>query len=92
MMDSLHTGSDTNGIRAGGDAYADARMVDVVLEGGPADLPSEMRLDRAEVANSVLKIQRGAGYEHFECLDAGHSPEECERLSFRWIFRTKIAE
>jgi hypothetical protein len=71
---------------------ADDRMIDVILEGGPADMPREMRLPRSRLASSVLKIQRWGGYEHFECVDEKCYPDNHVSMNFRWTFRTKIAE
>jgi Family of unknown function (DUF5988) len=79
--------SDVNGQPPGDDC-----MIDVILEGGPADMAREMRLPRCRLAGSVLKIQRWGGYEHFECVDEKYYPDNHISMNFRWTFRTKIAE
>jgi hypothetical protein len=67
-------------------------VVDVVLVGGPEDIPCELRLPREHVAERALKLEWGAGYEHFECVDPAETMDRCVPLTFRWIARTKIAE
>lgn len=63
----------------------------VLLEGGPADLPSEMRLQRNALANRKIKLPRHGGYEHFELVEDGEG-EGTGSPVFRWTMRTKVAE
>jgi Family of unknown function (DUF5988) len=59
-----------------------------ILEGGPADLPTELRVLRALPADHKIKVPHRGGYEHFE-----QTKEHSEGVSvFRWTMRTKIAE
>jgi hypothetical protein len=62
--------------------------VNVVLEGGPPDLPMEdwTRWMGDEVK---IKIPHCGGYEHFERVDA--TSRDDQRI-FRWIMRTEVAE
>jgi hypothetical protein len=57
--------------------------VDVVLEGGPNDLPAEARKRRVPAGDQKVKVEHCGGYEHFERSGAG---------VYRWTARTKIAE
>jgi hypothetical protein len=69
----------------GQDEMAD---VDVVLEGGPATLPAELRSHRVASPEERVKVPHYGGYEHFEwdrC--ANRTP-----LVFRWTGRTRVAE
>jgi Family of unknown function (DUF5988) len=69
--------------------FADlAALVEVVLEGGPADLAPMRRIEAANIADGKLKIERLGGYEHFEQIDSGRP----DRVVFRWSARTRIAE
>lgn len=62
--------------------------VDVILVGGPVDIPRESRLCRVEPSDDKVKLGHGSGYEHFERTD----DTEAERRVFRWTTRTYIAE
>jgi hypothetical protein len=67
-----------------------AGIVDVVLEGGPANLPADLRSRRVSPNEHKIKVCHHGGYEHFE-RDAsglaGNAP-----VVFRWTGRTRIAE
>ena len=66
-------------------------MVDVVLVGGPLDLPDTLRSTRIAAAKrgTKIKIEHRSGYEHFEpAADAASSGP----LVFQWAGSTKIAE
>ncbi|MEU1806419.1 DUF5988 family protein [Streptomyces sp. NPDC019937] len=67
--------------------FPDGGPIEVVLEGGPEDLPRAHRTGRSSLAARKLKIQHRNGYEHFELVDGDLVP-----AVFRWIMRTKIAE
>jgi hypothetical protein len=57
--------------------------VDVVLEGGPSDLPDGERRRRIPAGDLKVKVRHRGGHEHFERTDDG---------VYRWTTRTKIAE
>jgi hypothetical protein len=66
-------------------------MVDVVLIGGPGDLPDTLRATRIAAAKSrtKIKIEHRSGYEHFEPATEASSSGP---LVFHWAGSTKIAE
>jgi hypothetical protein len=69
------------------------RMVDVLLVGGPVDLPETVRSRRivAATADEKIKVKHRSGYEHFvPSADSGGG--ETGPLVFRWVYSTKIAE
>ncbi|MBL1097635.1 DUF5988 family protein [Streptomyces coffeae] len=68
---------------------ADDTEVDVVLEGGPDDLPRAHQAERSSLTSRKLKIQHRDGYEHFELIGTG---DDFTPATFRWTGRTKIAE
>jgi hypothetical protein len=59
-----------------------------VLEGGPADLPPELRVLRTQPTGRTYKLPYRGGYEHFELVNE----DSGDVLVFRWAMRTKIAE
>ncbi|MEV0570789.1 DUF5988 family protein [Dactylosporangium sp. NPDC050588] len=63
---------------------------DVILEGGPESLPTELRRQRVDDLTETVKICYYGGYEHFRRADA-ESPVDGPVL-FHWIRRTRIAE
>ncbi|MCX4473467.1 DUF5988 family protein [Micromonospora sp. NBC_01655] len=71
----------------GGDA---ASIIDVVLEGGPTNLPTELRSRRISPAEDKIKVRHYGGYEHFE-RDSVRVADELP-VVFRWTGRTRIAE
>jgi hypothetical protein len=63
--------------------------VDVVLVGGPSDLPAAARTQRVGPEDVKVKLIHRGGYEHFEReRDASGSAP----VVFRWTSRTRIAE
>jgi hypothetical protein len=62
------------------------------LEGGPNDLPDEMRMGTVTDEQSVIKFERHGGYEHFHRTDEKHHGEDGPAVVFRWVWRTRIAE
>jgi hypothetical protein len=74
----------------------DPAYVEVVLEGGPTDIPRTLRVDEAVFAYGKIKIPRKNGYEHFERPLTPPVPgdviSEDDAMVFRWTTRTKIAE
>ena len=70
------------------DALHRADGPSAVLEGGPADLPAELRLLSPLPADRTYKVPFRGGYEHFELVE-----EDADDVRvFRWTMRTKIAE
>ncbi|WP_174533000.1 DUF5988 family protein [Micromonospora chalcea] len=66
-----------------------AGVIDVVLEGGPAGLPADLRSRQVSRAEKKIKILYYGGYEHFE---RGSAAATVEPVVFRWTGRTRIAE
>ncbi|MBB2913047.1 hypothetical protein FHS43_004342 [Streptosporangium becharense] len=71
---------------------SDRADVDVILEGGPADIPRTLRVDGVMAAGGKIKIPRNNGYEHFEWHEESPGADGREPLLFRWTTRTRIAE
>ncbi|MDP9841744.1 DUF5988 family protein [Streptosporangium lutulentum] len=69
-------------------ASPDEGPVDVVLEGGPAYVPRQLRVEHAAAVAGKIKVPYGAGYEHFERVRSGVS----SAWVFHWTMRTRIAE
>lgn len=66
-------------------------VVDAILEGGPAHLPPELRVQRVARSRTKIKVSFYGGYEHFE-RDASGQPRTGGPVVFRWTDRTRIAE
>ena len=60
------------------------QQVDVLLEGGPADLTG--RTHRVAPGDERIAVPHLGGYEHFE-----RDPHSSQPV-YRWSYRTKIAE
>ena len=69
----------------------DADEVEVVLVGGPLDLPVAVRFRRAGRTDTKIKVGHRAGYEHFERVDDADAGSALP-LVFTWTTRTRIAE
>jgi uncharacterized protein DUF5988 len=69
----------------------DTGEVEVVLVGGPLDLPVAHRYGRASRTDTKIKISHRAGYEHFERVDDADAGSSLP-LVFTWTTRTRIAE
>jgi hypothetical protein len=67
------------------------RAVEVLLSGGPTDLPSASRRLRADAGESRIKMPHCGGYEHFERVD-GQETADGRPVVYRWVARTRIAE
>ena len=67
-----------------------AGIIDVVLEGGPANLPAELRSHRVSPVAYKIKVRHYGGYEHFERDSVGVNADG--PVVFRWTRRTRIAE
>jgi hypothetical protein len=72
-------------------ARVDADEVEVVLVGGPLDLPVAHRYRRASRTETKIKIGHRAGYEHFERADDADAGTSLP-LVFTWTTRTRVAE
>ncbi|MFD2767398.1 DUF5988 family protein [Micromonospora eburnea] len=70
----------------------DEETVEIILEGGPADLTKVQRVVRADSLTQRIKIVRLGGYEHFERDPHTPTPPDDARVVFRWTARTRIAE
>ncbi|GHJ33348.1 MULTISPECIES: DUF5988 family protein [Streptomyces] len=68
---------------------SDGSPIEVVLEGGPDDLPRAVRTGRSTLTTKKLKIPHRNGYEHFELVN---DAADITPAIFRWTMRTKIAE
>ncbi|MEV4677485.1 MULTISPECIES: DUF5988 family protein [Actinomadura] len=66
--------------------------MDVVLIGGPADIPADARIRRAAPRDRKIKIMRRGGYEHFELVEQAAAGPDPKPAVFHWTMRTKIAE
>jgi hypothetical protein len=71
-------------------AHTNGQLLDVVLEGGPATLPTELRHCRVAATQTTIKICHYGGYEHFTRAPATEA--ENHPVTFRWTGRTRIAE
>jgi hypothetical protein len=72
-------------------ADSPAAYIDVVLEGGPRNLPAELRIHRRSTDHYKIKVPYCGGYEHFE-RDPAASVSDGVPVVFRWTGRTRIAE
>ncbi|SCL14029.1 hypothetical protein GA0070616_0309 [Micromonospora nigra] len=66
-----------------------AGIVEAVLEGGPANLPVDLRSHLVTPTSDKIKVHHYGGYEHFE-RDA--TTGDVTPVVFRWTGRTRIAE
>jgi hypothetical protein len=64
--------------------------VDVVLVGGPSDLPESARGQRMQLDQYKIKVPHHGGYEHFELADG--APVAAGPLVLHWTGRTRVAE
>jgi hypothetical protein len=68
-------------------------LIDVVLEGGPADIPAAERLRQVSVGDGKVKVPHYGGYEHFERTgERSSGGDGRSREVYRWVTRTKVAE
>ena len=68
------------------------RAVKVVLEGGPVEIPPDLRTRTALPDDRKIKIQHWGGYEHFEQVDEPGEATGSAPAVFRWTMRTEMAE
>ncbi|WP_433261677.1 DUF5988 family protein [Actinosynnema sp. CS-041913] len=64
---------------------------DVILTGGPDHLPRQLRFQQVQKLTDKIKLNFGAGYEHFVRDETNPVDEEGVPI-FRWVGRTAIAE
>lgn len=64
-------------------------LVEVILEGGRDGITRTARIDRQTASGDIIKIQRLAGYDHFERVA---EPTDGPAPVFRWTHWTAIAE
>jgi Family of unknown function (DUF5988) len=67
------------------------RIVEVLLAGGPTDLPAAARRLHADAGENRIKMLHCGGYEHFERVDGQDTADGCPVI-YRWVARTRIAE
>ncbi|MDG4785104.1 DUF5988 family protein [Micromonospora sp. WMMD1102] len=77
--------------------YADGhaseeRAEDVILIGGPSDLPEARRNCRVEGGTAKVKIGHLGGHEHFERTEERLSSSTGLARVYRWCMRTRVAE
>jgi len=72
----------------------DHEMVDVLLVGGPHDLPDTVRSTRiaAGTVGNKIKVAYRSGYEHFEPATVPVDAAGSGPFVFHWAGSTKIAE
>jgi hypothetical protein len=70
-------------------AATEPDTVSVLLLGGPATFPDNLRRRRCPAEEAKVKVEHYGGHEHFERDDrtAGQNP-----VVYRWTTRTRIAE
>lgn len=66
--------------------------VEVLLEGGPHDLPETHRRRRANGTADTIKVPHLGGYEHFERTGEVTAAPGTPCRVYRWTARTLIAE
>jgi hypothetical protein len=63
-----------------------------VLTGGPLDIPTEQRECSVDPEDGKIKLPHRGGYEHFERTEERAGEASGDRLVFRWVGRTRVAE
>ncbi|MGC4892211.1 DUF5988 family protein [Micromonospora sp. DT31] len=66
-------------------------IVEAILEGGPANLPEDLRVRSVTRGVAKVKLEHLGGYEHFERCEGASGTAEGP-VVFRWTMRTRIAE
>jgi hypothetical protein len=69
-----------------------SELIDVLLEGGPADIPAAARVRRVDAGDEKVKLPHRGGHEHFERTDERRWQDGVARVLFRWTVRTRVAE
>jgi hypothetical protein len=70
----------------------DINSVQAVLEGGPATIPVELRIQDVSPFAEKVKLPYYGGYEHFERTGSLIEDISCRQVIFRWTMRTEMAE
>jgi hypothetical protein len=65
-------------------------FVDVLLEGGPADVPRKQQVLLDDETREKIKIPLLGGTEHFAVV--GDPAADVNPRLYRWTMRTRIAE
>jgi hypothetical protein len=65
---------------------------EIILEGGPIDIPSQWTSPAVESLRERVKIERLNGYDHFERTEDFRKVGDVDLPVFRWAYRTQIAE
>jgi len=64
-----------------------------LLEGGPVDLPADLREQPVDGPDYKIKLPYNGGYEHFERTDEdADGLDGRPRRIYRWVGRTRVAE
>ncbi|MFG1611039.1 DUF5988 family protein [Actinoplanes sp. NPDC049265] len=67
-----------------------ATFVDVLLEGGPAEVPRKQRVALDDESREKIKVPLLGGVEHFTVV--GDPAADVHPRLYRWTMRTRIAE
>jgi hypothetical protein len=65
--------------------------IELVLVGGPSDLPLTQRIRRVARLDREIKVEHRGGYEHFSPIN-GPQGGRPHWVVYEWRFRTAIAE
>jgi hypothetical protein len=71
---------------------AEISFVQAVLEGGPASIPAQARIQEVTALAEKVKLPHYGGYEHFERSCSLIEDTSCRQIIFRWTMRTELAE
>jgi hypothetical protein len=63
-----------------------------VLEGGPAAIPHELRIQTVSPLEEKIKVPYYGGYEHFERTGGFDENSSSQHIVYRWTTRTEMAE
>lgn len=67
-------------------------VIQVILEGGPENIPEASRLQTVSPLEEKIKLPHYGGYEHFERAGRPDKNPSGGRLTYRWVMRTETAE
>lgn len=67
-----------------------AHLVDVLLEGGPAEVPPRQQVVLDDETREKIKVPLLGGVEHFAVV--GDPAADVNPRLYRWTMRTRIAE
>ena len=66
--------------------------IELVLVGGPSDLPLTQRIRRVARLDREIKVEHRGGYEHFSPINGATNGGQPHWVVYEWRFRTTIAE